>query len=112
MAFPDTMNELHVCIGTYCALLHTLFGERCALFKRCYKLWTTMNSETVYDQRHLFSPIFCRQILWAIIEYARAYFAQRMSVDDFIGVHPDDICYPRSNLLELEPLICTLSPIV
>ncbi len=113
MAFPDTMNELHVCIGTYCTLLHTLFGERCALFKHCYKLWTTMNSETVYDQqRHLFSPIFCRKILWAIIEYARACFAQRMSVDDFIGVHPDDICYMRSNLLELEPLIRTLSPIV
>ena len=112
MAFPDTMNELHVCIGTYCALLHTLFGERCAFYKHCYKIWTTMNSETVYDQRHLFSPTFCRQILWAIIEYGRAYFAQRMSVDDFIGVHPDDICYPRSNLLELEPLVRTLSPIV
>jgi hypothetical protein len=112
LVFPDTFNELHVCIGTYCALLHTLFGERCVFFKHCYTLWTTMNGEAVYDHRHLFTVIFCRQILWAIIEYGRAYFAQRMSNDDFEGKHPDEIRFPRSNLIELEPAIRTLAPIV
>ena len=112
LAFPDSFHELHGCIGTYCALLYVLFGPRCAFFKHCYMLWTTMNSEGVYELRHLFTPIMCRQILWAIIEYARSYFAQRMSVDDFIGVHPEDIAYPRSFLSELEPYIRTLTPIV
>jgi hypothetical protein len=72
----------------------------------------TMHSETVYDHRHLFKPMFCRQLVWAIIEYSRAYFAQRMSIDDFIGVHPDDVVFPRSNLFELEPHLRTQTPVV
>jgi hypothetical protein len=71
-----------------------------------------MNGEAVYDHRHLFTAMFCRQILWAIIEYGRAYFAQRMSSDDFEGKHLDEIRFPRSNLIELEPAIRTLAPIV
>jgi hypothetical protein len=110
--YPDDFNELHLCIGTYCALLHTLFGERCVFYKHCYKLWMTMQSEIVYDHRYLFTATFCRQILWAIIEYGRAYFSQRLSLDDFIGVHPDDISYPRSNLIELEPFIRTQTQLV
>ncbi len=55
-----------------------------------------MASEVVYDHRHLFTPMFCRQILWAIIEYGRAYFEQHMLVDDFVGIHPADIVFPRS----------------
>ena len=112
MVYPDDFNELHLCLGTYCALLHTLFGEKCAFFKHCYKLWMTMHSETVYDHRHLFKPMFCRQLVWAIIEYSRAYFAQRLSIDDFIGVHPDDVVFPRSNLIELEPHLRTQTPVV
>ena len=104
---PDNYSELHVCLGTYCALLHALFGERCVFYKHCFRLWTTMASEAVYDHRHLFTPVFCRQLVWAIIEYSRAYFAQRMSVDDFVGVHPGDIIFPRSNLIELEPILRT-----
>ncbi len=110
--FPDDFNELHVCLGTYCALLHSLFGDRCVFFKHCFKLWSTMASEVVYDHRHLFTPTFCRQIVWAIIEYSRAYFAQRMSVDDFVGVHPGDIVFPRSNLIELEPVLRTQTPLM
>jgi hypothetical protein len=110
--YPDDFNELHLCIGTYCALLHTLFGDRCVFYKHCYKLWMTMQSEIVYDHRYLFTATFCRQILWAIIEYGRAYFSQRLSLDDFVGVHPDDIVYPRSNLIELEPFIRTQTPLV
>ena len=112
MVFPDSFHELQGCIGTYCALLHTLFGPKCVFFKHCYQLWTTMNSEGVYELRHLFTATMCRQIVWAIIEYGRSYFAQRMSVNDFAGVHPDEISYPRSFLIELEPMIRTLTPVI
>ncbi len=55
--------------------------------------------------------MFCRQLIWAIGEDGRAYFAQHMSVEDFIGVHPDDIEYPKSTLNELKPHIRNQSPI-
>ena len=36
---PDDYNELIKCIGTYCALLHTLFGPLCEMYGQCYNLW-------------------------------------------------------------------------
>ena len=99
-ALPDDYNELHRCIGTYCALLFALFGKRCSFYKQCYLLWTTMNSDLVFEQRQkFFTVLFCRQIVWAVIAESRVFFSQRMSIDDFKGVHPDDIQYPRSQLM-------------
>ena len=101
-ALPDDYNELHQCIGTYCALLFSLFGKRCSFYKQCYALWQTMNSDLVYEQRQkFFSVLFCRQIVWAVIAESRVFFSNRMSVDDFTGVHPDDIQYPRSQLTSI-----------
>lgn len=101
-ALPDDYNELHRCIGTYCALLFALFGKRCSFYKQCYALWQTMNSDLVYEQRQrFFSVLFCRQIVWAVIAESRVFFSNRMSVDDFTGVHPDDIQYPRSQLTSI-----------
>ena len=71
-----------------------------------------MNTEFVYKRRAHFIPLFCRQIMWAIIEEARAYFAQHMSPDDFVGVHPDNIRYPRSSLILIDPCIRNQMPIV
>ena len=110
--YPDDFNELHRCIGTYCALLHTLFGERCVLYKHCYRLWLTMQSDGVYDHRIKFTPLFCRSILWAIVDDSRQYFSQRLTLDDFTGQFPEDIAYPRSNLIEIEPNVRRGTPIV
>ena len=110
--YPDDFNELHRCLGTYCALLHTLFGERCAFYKHCYRIWLTMQSDTVYEHRTKFSPLFCRSIVWAIVDDSRHYFSQRLTMDDFAGQFPEDIAYPRSNLIEIEPNIRRGTPIV
>ncbi len=110
--YPDDFNELHRCLGTYCALLHTLFGDRCVFYKHCLRIWTSMNSDLVFEKRRHFTPSFCRQIVWAIIEDGRAYFAHRLTVDNFLGVHPDDITYPRSDLIEIDHCIRRGSPII
>ena len=70
-----------------------------------------MESKHVFDRRRFFTPLLCRQIVWAFIEDGRSYFTQRMSRDDFLGVHPDDIIYPRSSILEIEPNIRHQTPI-
>ena len=109
---PEDYNELLRCLGTYCALLHTLFGPHCEFFTHCLRLWKTMDSEHVYDRRQYFTPLFCRQVIWAIIEDGRSYFSARMSPDDFIGIPPTEIAYPESTLLEIEPHIRHQTPIV
>ena len=111
-ALPDDYHELMRCIGTYCAMLHALFGSRCAFYRHCHALWTALNSDLVYEQRSDFSVLYCRQIVWAVLMESRVYFSQRMSLEDFLNVHPDDIVYPKSNLLTIVQLVRDMSPIV
>lgn len=109
---PEDYNELLRCLGTYCALLHTLFGHRCAFYKQCLQLWETMEPDFVYERRHFFSPLYCRQLVWAIIEEGRAYFSKRLSPDNFVGIDPYDIRYPRSTLSELCGMVRHQTPII
>lgn len=109
---PESYDELLRCLGTYCALLHTLFGKRCMFFQHCFLLWEAMNSDYVLERRNHFSALFCRQVVWAIVEEGRSYFSKRMSPDDFSGVNPYDIKYPRSTLHTLEHLIMQQTPII
>ena len=110
---PDDYNDLLRAVGTYCALLFVLFGEKCPFYKHCYALWNTLNSDLVYEQRQtFFSVLFCRQIVWAMIAEGRVFFSQRMSVDDFDGVHPDDIRYPRSQLISIIDKVRDGTPII
>lgn len=112
-SLPDDYNELLRCVGTYCALLFALFGERCSFYKHCYALWKTMNSDLVYEQRQTtFTALFCRQIVWAILAESRVFFSTRLSVDNFAVAHADDIQYPRSQLLSIVPNVRDGTPIV
>jgi hypothetical protein len=114
---PEDYNKFLRCVGTYCALLHTFFGKKCPYFKHCYQLWEPMDSDFVYERRLFFTPLYCRQLVWAIIEEGRAYFSSRMSPNDFMNVDPYNIVYPRRSLVDLigyvrhqTPIICSLFP--
>ena len=75
------------------------------------ELLKVLSSERVTERQHAFTPLFCRQVIWAIVEDGRAYFATQLTLDDFIGQHPDDIDYPESTILEIKQNIRTQSPI-
>jgi len=111
-ALPDNYHELLRCVGTYCAMLYALFGDRCVFYRHCYALWTAMNSDLVYEQRDDFTPLYCRQIVWAVLMESRVYFSHRLSVEDFLNVHPDDIAFPKSNLLSIVQMVRDMAPIV
>ena len=72
----------------------------------------SMNTDLVFKKRRHFTPSFCRQIVWAIIEDGWAFFAQRLTLDNFVGVHPEDIRYPRSDLIEIDQCIRRGTPII
>ena len=74
---PDDYHELLRCIGTFCALLHALFGERCPYYRQCYALWTVMNSDLIHEQRASFDALYCRQIVWAVLMESRVFFNQQ-----------------------------------
>ena len=88
-------------------------GENALSTSIVYALWTTMNSDLVYEQRQtFFTVLFCRQIVWAVLAESRVFFSRRLSVDDFTGVHPDDVEYPRSQLLSIIANVRDGTPIV
>ena len=95
---PDDYNELLRCLGTFCVLLHTLFGSHCSFFVHCSQLLRTLDSEYDYDRRRCFTAMFCRQLVWVMVEEGREYLSHRLSPSDFEGVHQDDIDYPESNV--------------
>ena len=110
---PDDYNELLKCIATFCALLHTLFGPRCDFYIKCLRLHSELDDENTADRSQYFSPLLCRQIIWAIIEDSRKYFASQLSPDDFINiVDATDIPFPRSTLGEIESNVRHQTPIL
>jgi hypothetical protein len=66
---PKDYNALVKCLGTFCALLHTLFGSRCLLYRHCMQLLAVLNSDRVSERQHAFTPMFCHQVIWAIYEW-------------------------------------------
>jgi hypothetical protein len=70
----STFHELKLDLGTFCALLWVLFGEKCDFFDNCYALFTMLDSESVTANAHNFTPTICRQITWAILNNSRQYF--------------------------------------
>lgn len=111
-ALPNDYNELLRTIGTYCALLHALFGRKCQLYRQCYTLWTTMNSDLVYEKREKYSALKCRQIVWGVVEESRVYFSRRLSVDDFANASfPEDIQYPTCSLTSIITAVREFTPI-
>lgn len=98
---PDTYSDLKTCIGTYCAMLWTLFGNQCEYFQKLHELYTCLESERVEESWANFSPLLCRQITWAIIDDGREYFAMAMLPDKFLVPPGAIIRYPQSSLEEL-----------
>ena len=111
---PDTYHDLKAVVGTFCALLWTFFGDNCEYFKKCFEIYMCMDSDTVSEKWHFFTPSLCRQIVWAIINDGREYFSQTMLPSKF-EVPPSavrNIQYPISSLEELIRPIRTQSPII
>ncbi len=50
---------------------------------------------------HLFKPLLCRQLLWAILDDGREYFLQTLLPNSFIVAPNVHVKYPRSSLEEL-----------
>ncbi len=98
---PKDYNLLTKCMGTYCALLHILFGSRCVFFKYCMELAQMLTSNWVMERQ-------CFVAKWSGL---LSISLQQMSINDVIGVHPNDIVYLESMVDELKPHIWNQSPI-
>jgi hypothetical protein len=60
-------HELKFDLGTFCALLWVLFGEKCNYFENCFTLLHMLDSDNVFANAKTFTPLVCRQVTWTVI---------------------------------------------
>jgi hypothetical protein len=65
------------------------------LYLKMKMLWNILNSREVYGLRDAYTPLKCRQYVWAVYDDMRSFFAQRMQPSDFQKHTP---AYPTSLL--------------
>ena len=94
----STYLELLHDVGTFCALIRTLFGDQCDYFQNLYDLWTMLNSEQVYAKLEQFNPQMVRQITWAILEESRQFFFRTMTEDELAW---GNAWFPTSHLMNI-----------
>jgi hypothetical protein len=94
----STYFELLRDVGTFCALVHTLFGDHCDYFQNLFDLWMMLNSEQVYAKSDQFGPQMVRQITWAILEDSRQFFFKTMTEEE---ITRRTARFPTSNLMNI-----------
>jgi hypothetical protein len=92
---PANLLELRLMIATFCALLWTLFGDKCDLYIRCFEIYRKLKEKYIALQSAYLTPLRCREITWAIIVDSRRYLSERMHPSDLMVASP---AFPRSFL--------------
>jgi len=79
---PDYM-QLKLNIGTFCALLWSLFGDHCDYYKELVKLHHILDREECFTIRDAYTKEICARITWAIIDDGRSFFGRNPVSTDF-----------------------------
>lgn len=88
--------ELKLNITSYCALVHTLFGDRCAYYQALMRIRNCMDTAGVYNIRQAYTADVCHRITWAIIDDGRSFFSNVLIQQDFEGA--GNVNFPESLL--------------
>ena len=94
---PENYGDLLLCINTYCAFIHTMFGPECDHYIGLMEVRDTLLLKKVSYIRSKFTVEVCRRITWAIIDDGRAFFDTVMVEGHFDGSIPRPR-WPTSNL--------------
>ena len=109
---PGNYQDLKATVGTFCGLLHTIFGPGCDYYQKCFEIYTCLDSDTVEENFIHFDPLYCRQIIWAILDDGREYFNNPMLPDAFLVPIGTQINYPVSSLEEFNRPIKNQTPVI
>ena len=88
--------ELKLNVTSYCALVHTLFGNQCGYYQALMRIRNCMDTAGVYNIRQAYTADVCHRISWAIIDDGRSFFSKVLIQQDF-----DDeggVAFPESLL--------------
>jgi hypothetical protein len=81
---PQDYMQLKLNIGSYCALLWSIFGEQCNYYRELLKLYRILDQEECFTIRDAYTREICAQITWAIINDRCSFFGQNPVASDFM----------------------------
>jgi hypothetical protein len=81
---PHDFGELRSNISTFCALLFTLFGEGCDLYRTMLSILQILSHPFSMQNKQAYTPEVVCRILWAIIVDTRSYFDDINLAEDFL----------------------------
>ena len=99
--------ELKLNITSYCALMHTLFGERCPYYQALMRIRNCMDSGGVYNIRQAYTADVCHRISWAIIDDGRSFFSKVLIQQDFDGIGDVEAQGPSGSYADGIPVVPT-----
>ena len=94
---PHDFGELRSNISTFCALLFTLFGEGCDLYRTMISILQILSHPFSMQNKQANTPEVVRRIVWAIIVDTRSYFDNIKLAEDFME-QGQYLQYPVSTL--------------
>jgi hypothetical protein len=63
----STFHEVRCNIGTFCAFLYVLFGNKCKYYAKLMDLKKIFNDPSTQSIHKAFMVPMCRRIVWAIV---------------------------------------------
>ena len=90
-------GELRSNIATFCALLFTLFGEGCNLYRSMLQILQILSHPFCMQNKQAYTPEVCRHITWAIIVDTHSFFDDIKLAENFLE-HGDYMHFPASTL--------------
>jgi hypothetical protein len=94
---PHDFGELCSNIATFCALLFTMFGEGCDLYRSMLQILQILSHPFCMQHKHAYTPEVVRCIVWAIIVDTRSFFDDIELADNFVE-QGDYMQFPASML--------------
>ena len=88
-----TYEELKSDVMTLYVILHTISGPLGDYHTQLWWVQETLNSNTVWQNKHVFTLLHCRQIMWAIIDDGRNFFSKRYHPKNFVGLSAPPMCF-------------------
>jgi hypothetical protein len=70
----DNFHDLRLNIGMFAGLLEVLYGGKCEFFHWVFEVYKVMTHPSVAAMKVKFTPLLCRQIMWAIYDDKCSFF--------------------------------------
>ena len=80
---PSTLDQLTKCVSMFTLLCLALYGDNCDFARRLFEIWELLEDDDIAAEEHRFTPMYCKQIVWAIHVDKCAYFSHRLMPEDF-----------------------------